>query len=238
MDLGAGGRALIPKNAFGWRILRRSRRGLYSCLFSNFYFLISIFQLCSWPVGSGTALPPESKPCITHTCKEYPGAQLLLSSLLLISAYSIGGHEVQSPQTEKSKPPVKMEQRGRILGIGGVFFKSANRDQMREWYAKHLGLADKGQGAMLPWRERDDPQKEHVTVWTVFPASTKYFDPSPAPFMINYIVDDMDALLNRLKQEGVKIDAKRMDESYGRFAWIYDLEGNKLELWQPLPAKP
>ncbi len=145
---------------------------------------------------------------------------------------------MQSPQPEKSKPPVKTEQRGRILGIGGVFFKSANRDQMREWYSKHLGLADKGQGVMLPWREHDDPQKEHVTVWSVFPASTKYFDPSAAPFMINYIVDDMDALLDRLKQEGVKIDPKRMDESYGRFAWIYDSDGNKIELWQPLPAKP
>ena len=109
---------------------------------------------------------------------------------------------------------------------------------MREWYSKHLGLADKGEGVMLPWREHDDPQKEHVTVWTVFPASTHYFDPGHAPFMINYIVDDLDALLDRLKQEGVKIDAKRMDESYGRFAWIYDLDGNKIELWQPLPAKP
>jgi len=150
-----------------------------------------------------------------------PWSTIALGSLLLISARSIGGQEVQSPQPEKSKPPVKMEQRGRILGIGGVFFKSANRDQMREWYSKHLGLADKGQGAMLPWREHDDPQKEHVT-----------------PFMINYIVDDMDALLDRLKQEGVKIDAKRMDESYGRFAWIYDLDGNKIELWQPPSAKP
>jgi catechol 2,3-dioxygenase-like lactoylglutathione lyase family enzyme len=167
-----------------------------------------------------------------------PWSTIALGSLLLISGRSIGGQDVQSPQPEKSKPPIKMEQRGRILGIGGVFFKSANRDQMREWYSKHLGLADKGQGAMLPWREHDDPQKEHVTVWTVFPASTKYFDPSSAPFMINYIVDDMDALLDRLKQEGVKIDAKRMDESYGRFAWIYDLDGNKIELWQPLPAKP
>jgi len=158
-----------------------------------------------------------------------------LGALLLISVCSKGGQEVQSPQPDKSKPPVKMEPRGRILGIGGVFFKSANRDQMREWYAKHLGIADKGQGAMLPWREHDDPKKERVTVWSVFPASTKYFDPSPAPFMVNYIVDDMDALLDRLKGEGVKIDAKRMDESYGRFAWIYDVDGNKIELWQPLP---
>ncbi|MFZ3264384.1 MAG: VOC family protein [Terriglobales bacterium] len=157
-----------------------------------------------------------------------PWSTIALASLLLIAARSTGGQEVQSPQPEKSKPPVKTEQRGRILGIGGVFFKSADRDQMRAWYAKHLGLADKGQGVMLQWREHDDPQKEHVTVWTVFPASTKYFDPRPAPFMINYIVDDMDALLDRLKQEGVKIDAKRMDESYGRFAWIYDLDGNKI----------
>ena len=157
----------------------------------------------------------------------------MLGSLLLIAAGAKGGQQVQS---ENSKPAVKTEQRGRILGIGGVFFKSANRDQTREWYAKHLGLADKGGGAMLPWRERDDPQKEHVTVWTVFPASTKYFEPNQT-FMVNYIVDDMDALLDRLKQEGVKIDDKRMNESYGRFAWIYDLDGNKIELWQP-SAKP
>jgi predicted enzyme related to lactoylglutathione lyase len=165
-----------------------------------------------------------------------PSSTIALGSLLLISASVKGGQEVQSPRPENSKPPVKVEQRGRILGIGGVFFKSADRDQMREWYSKHLGVADKGQGAMLPWREHDDPQKEHVTVWTIFSTSTDYI-PATQPFMVNYIVDDMDALLLRLKQEGVKIDAKRMNESYGRFAWIYDLDGNKIELWQP-SAKP
>lgn len=141
---------------------------------------------------------------------------------------------MQSPQPEKPKPPVTIEQRGRIIGIGGVFFKSANRNQTREWYAQHLGLADKGSGAMLPWREHDDPQKEHVTALTVFPASSKYFD---GPLMLDYIVDDMDALLERLKAEGVKIDPKRMNESFGSFAWIYDPDGNKIELWQP-SAKP
>jgi catechol 2,3-dioxygenase-like lactoylglutathione lyase family enzyme len=161
-----------------------------------------------------------------------------LGSLLLISACALGGQQLQSQEPEKPKPPVATEQRGRIIGIGGVFFKSANRDQMREWYSKHLGIADKGHGAMLPWRERDDPQKEHVTVWTVFPATTNYFGPGPAPFMINYIVDDLDALLDRLKQEGIKIDPNRMNESYGRFAWIYDSDGNKIELWQPPAAKP
>ncbi len=138
-------------------------------------------------------------------------------------------------QTRLDAP--KDQPRGRIVGIGGVFFKSANRDQMRDWYAAHLGLADKGQGAMLPWRERDDPQKEHVTAWTIFPATTRYFEPGQASFMINYIVDDLDALLDRLQREGVKIDPKRMNESYGRFAWIYDPDGNKIELWQPV-GKP
>src|SRR5947207_11689041 len=127
---------------------------------------------------------------------------IALGWLLLISVCSRGGQDVQSPQPEKSKPPAKTEQRGRILGIGGVFFKSANRDQMREWYSKHLGLADKGGGMTLPWRERDDPQKEHVTGCAVFPTPTNYFHPSHAQFMVNYIVDDLDALINRLKQEG------------------------------------
>jgi catechol 2,3-dioxygenase-like lactoylglutathione lyase family enzyme len=169
--------------------------------------------------------------------RSIPWGTIAVGSLLLISSCLAGGREEQSPQPVPAKPPVKIEQRGRVLGIGGVFFKSANRDQMREWYSKHLGLADKGGGVMLPWREHDDSQKEHATVWTIFPASTDYI-PATQAFMINYIVDDLDALLDRLKQEGVKIDAKRMNESYGKFAWIYDSDGNKIELWQPLPAKP
>ena len=72
---------------------------------------------------------------------------------------------MESPQAQEPK-------RGRILGIGGVFFKSANRDQMREWYSKHLGLSDKGGGVMFPWREQDDPKKEHMKVWTIFPTTS------------------------------------------------------------------
>ena len=111
---------------------------------------------------------------------------------------------------------------GRVLGIGGIFFKAADQAKTREWYAKHLGLVDKGQGVMLPWREHDDPQQEHVTVWSTFPSNTDYFGPGHATFMVNYIVDGLDALLERLQKEGVKVDPKRMNEAYGRFAWIYD----------------
>ena len=127
-----------------------------------------------------------------------------------------------------------MSQQGRILGIGGIFFKSANQQQMKEWYAKHLGLADSGHGVTLPWREKDNPEREQLTIWSVFPGNTRYFEPSPASFMVNYIVDDLEALLARLAKEGVHIDPERQDESYGRFAWIYDPDGNKIELWQPL----
>lgn len=129
-----------------------------------------------------------------------------------------------------------MSQQGRILGIGGIFFKSANKQQMQEWYAKNLGLADNlgGYGVMLSWREKDNPESEQMTVWSIFPSDTKKFEPSSAPFMLNYIVDDLDALLARLAKEGVRIDPKRQDEGYGRFAWIYDPDGNKIELWQPL----
>jgi len=127
-----------------------------------------------------------------------------------------------------------MSEKGRILGIGGIFFKSANQKEMKEWYGTHLGLVDTGSGVMLPWREKDNPEKEQMTIWSIFPATTKYIEPSQASFMVNYIVDDLDALLGRLEKEGVRIDPKRQDESYGRFAWIYDPDGNKIELWQPL----
>lgn len=162
---------------------------------------------------------------------------IALGALMFISVCSIGGGAVQAPQPPTAKPSIATAPRGRILGIGGIFFKSANRDQMREWYSTHLGLADKGQGAMLSWRQHDDPQREHMTVWGVFPSTTTYFDPGKAAFMVNYIVDDLDALLARLEKEGVKVDAKRMNESFGRFAWIYDLDGNKVELWQPTGGK-
>jgi len=144
------------------------------------------------------------------------------------------GDKSASSQYNQPKGKTTMSQQGRILGVGGIFFKSANQKEMKEWYAKHLGLGDGAHEAILPWREKDNPESERMTVWSIFPGNTKYFEPGPASFMVNYIVDDLDALLARLAKEGVQIDPKRQDESYGRFAWIYDPDGNKIELWQPL----
>ena len=144
--------------------------------------------------------------------------------------------EEQQPKQPGSAASAPEPQKGRILGIGGIFFKSEHPGPMREWYAKNLGLSDQGQGMMLHWREKDNPQQERITVWSIFPASSTYFELSQ--LMVNYIVDDLDAMLERLNKAGVKIDPKRQNEPYGRFAWIYDPDGNKIELWQPLnPAK-
>jgi predicted enzyme related to lactoylglutathione lyase len=125
------------------------------------------------------------------------------------------------------------EQRGRIVGIGGIFFKSADRERLSLWYRDQLGVDSGDHGAMFPWRSQTDPSKDHVTVWSVFPSTSTYFEPSASGFMINYIVEDLDALLVRLRENGVPIDPKHEDHEYGRFAWIYDPDGNKIELWEP-----
>jgi catechol 2,3-dioxygenase-like lactoylglutathione lyase family enzyme len=124
----------------------------------------------------------------------------------------------------------------RVTGLGGVFFKAKDPKVMYDWYQKHLGIEGKpGEGAMFHWRDAADPEKTGMTVWSIFPQTTKYFDPSPAPFMMNFLVDDLDALLQALKDEGVAIDKVEKHE-YGKFAWIADPEGNRIELWEP-PAE-
>jgi catechol 2,3-dioxygenase-like lactoylglutathione lyase family enzyme len=122
---------------------------------------------------------------------------------------------------------------GRVLGIGGIFFKSNDAVPLRNWYRDKLGIDNGQHGAMFHWRATEAPNAEHLTIWSIFPGDSKYYD---APFMINYIVEDLDALLERLKAKGVSIDPKREDTDYGRFAWIYDADGNKVELWEPPPA--
>ncbi len=122
----------------------------------------------------------------------------------------------------------------RVRGIGGIFFKSQNPEALNAWYEKHLGITSRpNEGAMFAWRRADDPSKEQVTVWSVFPASTNYFDPGKSHFMLNYIVDDLDATLEALRAEGVQVEARIERFDYGNFGWIIDPDGNKIELWEP-----
>jgi len=131
-----------------------------------------------------------------------------------------------------------MAEPGRIIGVGGVFFKSADKAKLDAWYKDKLGIPVGEYGATFPWRSADDPNVEHLTAWNIFKKESDYFDPSPAPYMINYIVDDLDAFLEKAAAKGVRIDPKRENADYGRFAWIFDLDGNKIELWQPPAPAP
>ena len=125
----------------------------------------------------------------------------------------------------------------RILGIGGVFFKSDDPQNLNQWYRQHLGIQTSGSdGAIFPWRRDDDPDRKEMTVWSVFSSSTNYFEPSPSSFMINYIVDDLDSILDELRAAGVTVDGKRETGEFGKFAWIADPDGNRIELWEPLRA--
>ncbi len=137
----------------------------------------------------------------------------------------------------------------RVTGIGGIFFKSEDPDKLYQWYETHLGIrrSPDGTGAAFEWHElhqanendsgTNDAARNGMTVWSIFPQNTKYFDPGRAGFMINYRVEDLDALLEALKKEGVQIDPHREDYDYGRFAWIMDPEGNRIELWEPPKVK-
>ncbi len=126
----------------------------------------------------------------------------------------------------------------RVTGIGGIFLRSHDPKALAAWYAQHLGikLNDWG-GASFEWSD-EVPAGTGATAWSIFPADTKYFGPGtaagPQAYMVNYRVDDLDALLEQLIAAGVAVDPKRENASYGRFAWITDLDGNRVELWQPL----
>ena len=122
----------------------------------------------------------------------------------------------------------------RVTGVGGVFIRSENPKALAAWYEQHLGIVlDAYGGASLSWKD-EVPAGSGVTAWSAFPKDTTYFGEGQQSVMINYRVDDLDALLEKLSAAGVWVDPKRQDESYGRFAWIKDLDGNRLELWQPL----
>ena len=125
----------------------------------------------------------------------------------------------------------------RVTGIGGIFFKAKNQKKMYEWYEKHLGLVREphGQCVTLRWREADHPEREGLTAWSIFETDTKYFNPGSAPFMINYRVDDLEGLLTQLRRDGIQIVKGPESDENGRFVWILDPDGNKVELWQPMP---
>ncbi|MCK5277385.1 MAG: VOC family protein [Cyclobacteriaceae bacterium] len=126
------------------------------------------------------------------------------------------------------------ENKKRVTGIGGIFFKTKNPDETKLWYRKHLGFNTDEYGTCFEWRQADDGKKKGFSQWSPFSESTEYFNPSSKEFMINYRVADLEWLVEKLKEEGVKVldDIERFD--YGKFVHILDHDGNKIELWEPV----
>lgn len=121
----------------------------------------------------------------------------------------------------------------KVTGIGGIFFKCKDPNKMREWYKTNLGLNTNQYGAVFEWHQGEDNTKKGFTTWSPFPESTDYFAPSANDFMINYRVENLEALVAELTQNGVTVLDAIETYDYGKFVHILDAEGNKIELWEP-----
>jgi predicted enzyme related to lactoylglutathione lyase len=126
----------------------------------------------------------------------------------------------------------------RVTGIGGIFIKSADPERLRAWYQKHLGIeVESWGGTAFRWASPDNPAGTGSTTWSVFEAVSNYFEPSNAPFMVNYRVDALHDLLAALRLEGCQVVDKVEESEYGKFGWVVDPDGNKIELWEPPPGQ-
>jgi predicted enzyme related to lactoylglutathione lyase len=146
-----------------------------------------------------------------------------------LAAFGLGftvDHLIHQPVAERTTMK-------KVTGIGGIFFKCQDPAKMREWYKTHLGLSTDKFGTSFEWRQGADSTKKGFTQWSPFNAKTKYFEPSTKDFMINYRVENIEALLKELQQQGVTILDKIESFDYGKFVHIMDIEGNKIELWEP-----
>jgi predicted enzyme related to lactoylglutathione lyase len=122
----------------------------------------------------------------------------------------------------------------KITGLGGVFLKAENKEELADWYRKSLGVDLEAYGGInFNWRNAEEPEKKGYTLFSLFDKDTDYFEPGKAPYMINFRVDDLDAVLALFKERGIKVFDKRLDGEFGRFGWILDPEGNRIELWEP-----
>ena len=122
----------------------------------------------------------------------------------------------------------------RVTGLGGIFFKANDPGKLGAWYKKHLGLAvEEWGGTTFDWRDAKAPKKNGCTVWSPFPKNTPYFGRGKQGHMVNYRVANLKKMLAQLKKAGVWIDPKIQESDFGKFAWIKDAEGNRVELWEP-----
>ena len=152
---------------------------------------------------------------------------ILIFALLLSFSFGFAVKSVLSKETNET-PKIK-----KVTGIGGIFFKCKDPKKMREWYKTNLGFEIDDYGTNFQWWECADSTKKGTTQWSPFPEQTKYFAPSTKDFMINYRVQNLAYLVSELKKGGVTIVDTIETYNYGKFVHIMDVEGNKIDLWEP-----
>ena len=120
----------------------------------------------------------------------------------------------------------------RVTGIGGIFFKTKDPIATKDWYSKHLDFNTDQWGSTFWWKDKEG--NDCSTQWSPMKEDTDYYEPSKKPFMVNYRVENLEELLEELRKEGVEIVGKMQSFDYGKFGWIMDPDGNKIELWEPV----
>lgn len=149
-------------------------------------------------------------------------------AVIVIAASFLFGFSLKTITTNNKNTTMK-----KVTGIGGIFFKCQDPKAVNEWYKKHLGFETTPYGTSFEWWQIDDSKKKGLTQWNPFAENTKYFEPSAKDFMINYRVENLEVLVEQLKNDGVIIVDKIEDSDYGKFIHIMDMEGNKIQLWEP-----
>lgn len=150
-----------------------------------------------------------------------------LFSLAMLVSFCLGFTFKAMMEKKTEKMPKK------VTGIGGIFFKCKDPQKVREWYSKNLGLNTDKYGSVFCWYQGADSTKKGFTQWSPFKETTKYFAPSTKEFMINYRVENLIALVEQFKRDSVTVCDSIESYDYGKFVHIMDIEGNKIELWQP-----
>ncbi len=151
---------------------------------------------------------------------------------LVVLCAAVATTKINAADSGNPAGKVKDVQTEQVTGIGGVFFKAKDPKAMVAWYQANLGIQSKGGFADFTWRDKDYPEQIGHTAWRIFPTNAKYFGQSTSPLMVNYRVANLDRMLEQLRKNGVNIE-KVDDYDYGRWAWIMDPEGNRIELWEP-----
>ena len=160
----------------------------------------------------------------------------IITVLLLMVSFGLGfltKSFISQSSENKTNLPATTNSGKRVTGIGGIFFKCKDPQKVRDWYKLHLGLNTDQYGTNFEWRLATDSTKKGFTQWSPFAATTTYFEPSKRDFMINYRVENLENLVEELKKEGVTIADTIETYDYEKFVHIIDIEGNKVELWQP-----